>query len=119
LSRIVSQEADRIAGLEAGAADYITKPFGSREQVARVRAHLRRSYELTWAGGMHFGHLEIDPEAVTLKVNGVRVDTAIPEFRLLEYFARNPGRTFSRLHLLENDSVGLRVVKPRVVDVCV
>jgi DNA-binding response OmpR family regulator len=114
-----SQEADRVAGLEAGADDYITKPFGSRELVARVRAHLRRSYELTRAGGMRFGHLEIDPEAVTLKVNGVRVDMAISEFRLLEYFARNPGRTFSRLHLLKMIRWGSRVVKPRVVDVYV
>ena len=113
------QEADRVAGLEAGADDYITKPFGNRELVARVRAHLRRCYELTQAGGMRFGHLEIDPEAVTLKVNGVPVDMPLSEFRLLEYLARNPGRTFSRVHLLKMIRWGSRVVKPRVVDVYV
>jgi DNA-binding response OmpR family regulator len=113
------QEADRVAGLDSGADDYIPKPFGSRELLARVRAHLRRCYELTRAGGMRFGHLEIDPEAVTLKVNGVPVDIPLSEFRLLEYLVRNPGRTFTRLHLLKMIRWGSRVVKPRVVDVYV
>ena len=113
------READCVAGLEAGADDYISRPFGNRELVARVRAHLRRCYELTRAGVMRFGHLEIDPEAVTLKVSGVPVDMPLSEFRLLEYLARNPGRTFSRLHLLKMIRWGSRVVKPRVVDVYV
>jgi DNA-binding response OmpR family regulator len=113
------EEADCVAGLEAGADDYITRPFGNRELIARVRAHLRRCYELSQAGGMRFGHLEINPEAVTLKVNGVPVDMPLSEFRLLEYLARNPGRTFSRVHLLKMIRWGSRVVKPRVVDVYV
>lgn len=113
------QEADRVAGLEAGADDYVTKPFGSRELIARVKAHLRRCYELTEAKSIRFGRIEIDPEAVTLKVNGIPVDVPLSEFRLLEYLVRNPGRTFSRIHLLKMIRWGSRTVKPRVVDVYV
>jgi DNA-binding response OmpR family regulator len=113
------QEADRVAGLEAGADDYITKPFGSRELIARVRAHLRRCYELTGTKSIRFGRIEIDPEAVTLKINGVPVDLPLSEFRLLEYMVRNPGRAFSRIHLLKMIRWGARAVKPRVVDVYV
>jgi DNA-binding response OmpR family regulator len=113
------QEADLVAGLEAGADDYITKPFATRELISRVRAHLRRCYELNEAKTMRFGHFEIDPEAVILKVNGTPVGMPLTEFRLLEYLVRNPGRTFSRMHLLKMIHWGARVVKPRVVDVYV
>jgi two-component system, OmpR family, response regulator RegX3 len=108
-----------VAGLEAGADDYVTKPFGSRELVARVRGNLRRCYELTGAKSICFGHIEMDPEAVTLKVKGVPISVPLAEFRLLEYLVRNPGRTFSRMHLLKMIRWGSRVVKPRVVDVYV
>jgi DNA-binding response OmpR family regulator len=112
-------EADKVAGLEAGADDYIGKPFRERELVARVRASLRRCYELTRPALFQFGEVEINSNTVTLTVKGELVDATPSEFRLLEYFARNPGRTFSREHLLETIRSNLGDVKPRMVDVYV
>ncbi len=112
-------EADKAAGLEAGADDYIGKPFGERELVARIRASLRRCYELTQPTLFQFGDVELNPNTVTLTVKGKPVDTTLSEFRLLEYFVRNPGRTFSRDHLLKMIRSNLGDVKPRMVDVYV
>jgi DNA-binding response OmpR family regulator len=112
-------EADKVAGLEAGADDYIGKPFGERELVARVRASLRRCYELTQPTLFQFGEVELNSNTVTVTVKGEAVDTTPIEFRLLEYFARNPGRTFSRDHLLKVIRSNLGDVKPRMVDVYV
>jgi len=112
-------EADKVAGLEAGADDYVGKPFGERELVARVRAILRRCYELTQPALFQFGDVELDSNTVTLTVKGEPVDTTLSEFRLLEYFVRNPGRTFSRDHLLKMIRSNLDDVKPRMVDVYV
>lgn len=112
-------EADKVAGLGAGADDYIGKPFGERELVARVRAILRRCYELTQPALSQFDDIELDSNTVTLTVKGEPVDMALSEFRLLEYFIRNPGRTFSRHHLLKMIRSNLDDVKPRMVDVYV
>jgi DNA-binding response OmpR family regulator len=112
-------EAAKVAGLEAGADDYIGKPFGEREFVARVRASLRRCYELTQPALFQFGDVEINSNTVTLTVKGEPLDTTLIEFRLLEYLVRNPGRTFSRDHLLKMIRSNLSDVKPRMVDVYV
>jgi DNA-binding response OmpR family regulator len=112
-------EADKVAGLEAGADDYIGKPFGERELVARVRASLRRCYELTQPALFQFGEIELNSNTVTLTVKGESVATTPSEFRLLEYFVRNPGRTFGRVHLLKMIRSTLGDVKPRMVDVYV
>jgi len=114
-----AQEADRVAGLDSGADDYVVKPFGKRELVARVKANLRRCYELTQSKPIRFGQVEIDPEAVTIKVKGVCVKTSLAEFRLLEYLTRNPGRTFSRPHLIKMIQSSSRAISPRTVDVYV
>jgi|SRR5215813_573762 len=114
-----TQEADLVVGLEAGADDYVTKPFGNRALIARVRALLRRCYELTEIKTIRLGRVELDPEAVTVKVNGAPVELPLSEFRLLEFLIRNPGRTFSRVHLLKMIRWGSREVNPRVVDVYV
>ena len=114
-----AHEADRVAGLDSGADDYVVKPFGKRELIARVRANLRRCYELTQSKPIRFGQLEIDPDAVTVKVKGVPVKASLAEFRLLEYLIRNPGRTFSRSHLIKMIQSSPRVISPRTVDVYV
>jgi len=94
-------ESDRVHGLELGADDYITKPFGTRELVARVKAVLRRFERPTVSTLLKFEAIEIDASAMQLRVNGELVTTTATEFRLLDYLARHPGRVFSRDHLLD------------------
>jgi two-component system phosphate regulon response regulator PhoB len=112
-------ENDRVHGLELGADDYITKPFGTRELVARVKAVLRRFERPTTPSVVKFEDIEIDAGAMQLRVNGSLVTTTATEFRLLDYLARHPGRVFSRDHLLDAVWGDARFVTPRSVDVYV
>jgi len=115
-------ESDRVRGLELGADDYITKPFGTRELIARIRAVLRRSGpkgEKAEAGVLHIEDLDIDSAAMQLRVKGELVVMTATEFRLLDYLARHPGRMFSRDHLLDAVWGDARFVTPRSVDVYV
>jgi DNA-binding response OmpR family regulator len=115
-------ENDRVRGLELGADDYITKPFGTRELVARIRAVLRRSEPKELAADasvLKIEDLEIDSAAMQLRVKGELVVMTATEFRLLEYLARHPGRMFSRDHLLDAVWGDSRFVTPRSVDVYV
>ncbi len=104
------EETDRVIGLELGADDYLTKPFGMRELIARVHALLRRSEliqsvltsdranpEVT----LTCGPLSLDPAAFIASLNGIPLELTRTEFDLLSLLARNPGRTFSRNYLLE------------------
>jgi DNA-binding response OmpR family regulator len=105
-----SDELDRVVGLELGADDYITKPFGMAELIARVRAALRRqrSVRERLAAGpsdidspMAFDDLEIDPARRRVTRAGRPVQLTAREFDLLVYLARAPDRPFTRLQLLE------------------
>jgi len=100
-----SSEVHRILGLELGADDYLAKPFSVLELVARVRALLRRTDALARnargdAGRLELGKLSIDPIARQVQVEGKPVELTPREFDLLYFFARHPGRVFSRLELL-------------------
>ena len=95
-------EIDRVAGLELGADDYVTKPFSPREVVARVRAVLRRrDGSARTDAPLRAGPLELDPGRMEVHVDGRLVDLTATEFALLAALARQPGRVYTRSQLLD------------------
>ncbi|MEW6321392.1 MAG: response regulator transcription factor [Acidobacteriota bacterium] len=113
-----TDERDRVVGLEAGADDYITKPFSTRELAARVRAVLRRSSDRRPRPLVYRGrHLVADFEAVAVTVDGQPVRLTRREFELLRYFVENRNRVLSRDRLLERVWGYDRFVETRSVDV--
>jgi DNA-binding response OmpR family regulator len=115
-----SEEADRIVGLELGADDYVTKPFSTREVIARVRALLRRNAPpAPQRSQVHRGNIMIDPTAHSVMVAGRAVELSALEFKLLHYMALHPGMVFSRDQLLDGVWGNDRSVTPRSVDVYV
>jgi DNA-binding response OmpR family regulator len=100
-----SQETDRIAGLEMGADDYVTKPFSPQELVSRVRAVLRRSKpsgaEEPLERALAFDDLSIDPQTRLVTIRGEEKTLTAKEFDLLWLLARHPRQVFSRDQLLE------------------
>lgn len=96
---------DVVAGLEAGADDYVTKPFDGPVLAARLRAVLRRAGIAAGSGGdglLRFGELEVDPAGMTARVAGEPVRLTATEARLLTELGRNPGIVLSRDQLLES-----------------
>jgi two-component system phosphate regulon response regulator PhoB len=114
-----SEETDRVIGLEIGADDYVTKPFGMREVIARVRALLRRNEPLEPAqkSKVQRGDIVIDPLAHAVTIGGRSIELSALEFRLLHHLALHPGMVFSRDQLLDRVWGNDRSVTPRSVDV--
>jgi DNA-binding response OmpR family regulator len=92
---------DVVAGLEAGADDYVTKPFVAKELSARIRALLRRVRTLDEPSTLTFGDVEVSPEEGMVRRDGVEVHCTRTEFRLLCELAANPGKVLSREQLLD------------------
>jgi DNA-binding response OmpR family regulator len=99
-----NEEIDRVLGLELGADDYISKPFSSRELVARIRAILRRATFIDQADKtqqLQFGPIALDLDMHTARVEGEALDLTRREFELLAYFLQNPRRVLSREKILQ------------------
>lgn len=118
-------EIDRVVGLEAGADDYLTKPFSMRELIARVRAILRRveliertlhADQTVDDACIQRGDLLLDPTAHRVSLAGDPLDLSPTEFGLLHLLMRNPGRAFSRAYLLDTVWHGDYVSGDRSVD---
>jgi len=99
-----NEEIDRVLGLELGADDYISKPYSSRELVARIRAILRRAAFIDPASKIQkltFGPITVDLDMHTARVEGEALDLTRREFELLAYFLQNPRRVLSREKILQ------------------
>ena len=106
-------EVDKVVGLELGADDYVTKPYSSRELIARIRAVLRRSENVVGegeAGVLAVGPVRLDIDRHLISVNNLPITLPLKEFELLEFLMRNAGRVLTRTQLIDrvwgNDYVG-------------
>lgn len=118
------EELDKVLGLEMGADDYITKPFSTRELVARTKAILRRAekaavHELPVTAGkaLKIKDMVIDREKYTVTVDDRQIKLSATEFKLLLYLAERPNKIYSRDHLLDTVWGNDVYVEPRTVDV--
>ncbi len=111
------EERDRVAGLDTGADDYITKPFSPRELVSRIRAVLRRRAPQMTEEPTEMAGLKLDPGSHRVTGNGKSLDLGPTEFRLLHFFMTHPERVYSRSQLLDQVWGDDVFVEERTVDV--
>lgn len=110
-------EHDKIRGLDAGADDYITKPFSPKEMLARIRAVLRRVQAAPNGEALEADGLRLDPVSHRVSAHGDPVELGPTEYRLLHFFMRHPDRVFSRAQLLDRVWGSGVYVEERTVDV--
>lgn len=110
-------EYDKVTGLDLGADDYLSKPFGMMEMISRVKAVLRRTDPIKDVKMLKIGNLELNSETYIVLANKERIQLTLKEYKLLRTFMENPGRVFTRDQLLEmiwgTDYIG----ETRTVDV--
>lgn len=99
-------EIDKVLGLELGADDYVTKPFSTRELLARVKANMRRHQQKAQSSEIErneisVGTISIHPDAYSVKKRGVEIELTHREFELLHYLAKHIGQVMTREHLLQ------------------
>jgi phosphate regulon transcriptional regulator PhoB len=112
------EEVDKILGLEAGADDYLTKPFSPRELLARIRAVMRRTAEKKEDEKViRIGDLTINKETYTVTRRDIPLSLSSTEFRLLLYLVERKGKVFNRDQLLDAVWKNEAFVEPRTVDV--
>jgi two-component system phosphate regulon response regulator PhoB len=112
-----ADEADKVIGLDSGADDYITKPFSTKEMVARIKAVLRRSSGSTEQHALAFHGLAIDPVKHLVLVNDAPIHLSPAEYRLLFFFMSHPERAYSRSQILDQVWGNDVYVDERTVDV--
>jgi len=112
-----AEESDKVAGLEGGADDYITKPFSPRELVARINAVLRRAAPHTGEERIEFGGLALDQASHRVLVGDKTVPLGPTEYRMLEFFMTHPERVYKRDQLLDRVWGGNVYVEERTIDV--
>ncbi|MFG6449585.1 phosphate regulon transcriptional regulator PhoB [Roseateles sp. BYS180W] len=112
-----AEEADKIAGLDAGADDYLTKPFSANELLARIRAVLRRKAPEALDTAVEVGGLVLDPGTRRVSREGVELKLGPTEFRLLHFFMTHPERVHSRAQLLDRVWGDHVFIEERTVDV--
>ena len=112
-----TEEHDITAGLDAGADDYVTKPFSPRELGSRVRAQLRRSRDFGVDETLARGPLKLDRAAHRVSANGNEIALGHTEFKLLSFLMKHPERVYSRAQLLDNVWGPGTYIEERTVDV--
>ncbi len=112
-----AEEADKIAGLDAGADDYLTKPFSPKELMARIRAVLRRKAPEALDAAVEVGPLRLDPSTRRVSRDGQEVRLGPTEFRMLHFFMTHPERVHSRTQLLDRVWGDHVFIEERTVDV--
>lgn len=112
-----AEEADRIAGLNIGADDYVTKPFSPKELIARIRAVLRRRAPHLAGDTVEVGRLRLDPQARTVTCNDQPINLGPTEFELLQFLMNHPNRALNRDQLLNALRGDHSFLEDRTVDV--
>ncbi|WP_397533313.1 phosphate regulon transcriptional regulator PhoB [Roseateles sp.] len=112
-----AEETDKISGLDAGADDYLTKPFSTNELLARIRAVLRRKAPEALDSVVEVGGLSLDPSTRRVSREGVEIKLGPTEFRLLHFFMTHPERVHSRSQLLDRVWGDHVFIEERTVDV--
>lgn len=110
------QESDKVTGLEAGADDYVTKPFSPRELLARIHALLRRCAPEATEEPVEIGNLRIDPDRQRVTLAGRDLEVGAIECRMLHFFATHVGRVFSREQILDKLWGDQVFIQDRTVD---
>jgi two-component system, OmpR family, phosphate regulon response regulator PhoB len=111
------EESDKVKALDSGADDYITKPFSTKELVARVKAVLRRYSDDNDGGVIEVGGLLLDPDTYRVTANEQEIEISPTEFKLLHFFISHPERVYSRSQLLDHVWGENVYVEERTVDV--
>ena len=112
-----TEEADKVKGLEGGADDYVTKPFSTKELLARIKAVLRRSATRTLQEAIEVDGLRVDPQTHRVSAKDANMDLSPTEFRLLHFFVTHPERVYTRNQLLDQVWGDNVYIEERTVDV--
>lgn len=112
-----SEEDSKVHGLDAGADDYMTKPFSTRELISRIKAVLRRSSALSADKSIEVGKLSLDPKSQRVTAAGKTFEIGPTEYRLLAFFMSHPERAYTRTQLLDQVWGGNVYIEDRTIDV--